>query len=315
MTSTHVKSGDTSARGRSAPRVRRGGGGGGGGPWRLIRLDAPEFDLGQTLGSGQAFHWVRSGDGWLGCIGDLPAYVEQRADGLWVNANAADAAARYFALDHAMDEIYGSFPSDPGMQAALTFSRGMRILRQPLWECLAAFITSAQKQVAHISAISRTIRQRFGDIVETPWGDVATYPDAHVVARLDEADLRACALGFRAKNLLGSARQVADGRPDLEALRSRPPEEIRVALQTLPGVGPKIADCVRLFGYGDLAAFPIDVWIERVLRAMYFPRKRRVSPVVFREFSAVYFGPYGGYAQQYLFHHARLTRGKNLIEK
>ena len=78
-------------------------------------------------------------------------------------------------------------------------------------------------------------------------------------------------------------------------------------LQRLPGVGPKVANCALLFGFGRLAAFPIDVWIERILRSIYFARKRKVTPKRLREFSARYFGPYGGYAQQYLFHHARTT--------
>jgi N-glycosylase/DNA lyase len=75
----------------------------------------------------------------------------------------------------------------------------------------------------------------------------------------------------------------------------------------LPGVGVKVANCALLFGFERVRAFPIDVWIERVLREIYFPRKRRVTAARLRDFSATYFGEYGGYAQQYLFHHARMT--------
>lgn len=84
-------------------------------------------------------------------------------------------------------------------------------------------------------------------------------------------------------------------------------ETARAELCRLPGVGEKVANCALLFGFERVRAFPIDVWIERVLLEIYFPRKRRVTASRLRDFSATYFGEYGGYAQQYLFHHARKT--------
>jgi len=98
---------------------------------------------------------------------------------------------------------------------------------------------------------------------------------------------------------------IAEGKVELEAIRRLDDAEALEALCQLPGVGAKIANCALLFGYERVRAFPIDVWIERVLRQIYFPRKRKVTVKQLVEFSAEYFGPYGGYAQQYLFHHAR----------
>jgi N-glycosylase/DNA lyase len=136
---------------------------------------------------------------------------------------------------------------------------------------------------------------------------VYAYPEPATLAALQEADLRACALGYRAKNLLATARMIASGEVDLEAVAALPDEEARAALMRLPGVGEKVANCALLFGFERLRSFPVDVWIERVLRERYFPRKKSVTPSVLRNFCAKAFGPYGGYAQQYLFHHARLT--------
>jgi N-glycosylase/DNA lyase len=277
-----------------------------------VAIPVKEFNLQRTIESGQAFHWVPVNGGYAGCIGRTPCWITQRGTSVRVNAAAANSARDYFALDHDMRQIYRSFPDDTVMRAALEFSRGTRILRQPLWECLAAFITSALKQVAHIAAISHTLRSRYGETFETEWGAVSAYPAPDRIATLTERELRNCALGFRARSLLGSAEAIAGGRIDLEALRLRESDEIRAELQKLPGVGPKIANCVLLFGYGRLDAFPIDVWIERVLRLAYFADKPEANAVELREFSATYFGPYGGYAQQYLFHHARLTRGRSL---
>ncbi len=133
----------------------------------MIEISAPDFDLAMTLDSGQVFHWQRADNGFVGTIGDLPVYVEQRSELL--RAKVASASSRYpgndakdahatiahyFALDHPLAEICASFPDDPVMNAARDFCRGLRIIRQPKWECLATFICSSMKQVAHIRQIS-----------------------------------------------------------------------------------------------------------------------------------------------------------------
>jgi len=268
---------------------------------------AKDFDLALTLECGQVFHWQREGAGWLGVIGDRAVYVEQRGEELLIPEDAAKLVRYYFALDHPLAEICATFPDDPAMQAARAFCRGMRIVRQPAWECLATFITSSMKQVAHIAQISHTLRRRYGTRVDWNGRELFAYPTPEALARLQEEDLRACALGYRAKNLLGAARMIAAGEVDLAAVARMEDEAARAELCRLPGVGEKVANCALLFGFERVRAFPIDVWIERVLREIYFPRKRRVTVARLRAFSASYFGAYGGYAQQYLFHHARKT--------
>ena len=178
-------------------------------------------------------------------------------------------------------------------------------MRQPRWECLATFITSSMKQVAHIRQISQTLRKRYGKRQRAFDFEVHSFPPAHRIAELTEQDLRACALGYRAKNLLATARLIASGDIDLEKWSELSDESLRARLCELPGVGAKVANCVMLFAYERLRAFPIDVWIERVLKQKYFPRKRRITETQLRAFCETYFGQHGGYAQQYLFHHAR----------
>jgi N-glycosylase/DNA lyase len=277
-------------------------------------LAVEDFDLDQTLDCGQVFHWRREGPGWLGVIGTQGVYVEQRGAVLHLPRGTEALVRHYFALDHPLAEICATFPDDPAMQAAREFCRGMRIVRQPAWECLATFITSSMKQVAHIAQISHTLRRRYGTAVPWSGGDLYAYPTPEALARLSEEDLRACALGYRAKNLLGAARLVAEGRVDLAAVAQLDDEAAREELCRLPGVGVKVANCALLFGFERVRAFPIDVWIERVLREIYFPRKRKITASRLRDFSAGYFGAYGGYAQQYLFHHARKTWRQRKVE-
>ncbi|HEY4284774.1 MAG TPA: DNA glycosylase [Chthoniobacterales bacterium] len=297
-----------------------------------IKIPAPDFDLEKTLSSGQVFHWVAEGDGFYGLIGDLPVYVEQSNATLRVKVasaagrcgsvhrRAADATSRdhwqdanatirhYFALDHRLTDICRSFPDDPVMNAAADYCRGLRIIRQPKWECLATFICSSMKQVAHIRQISHALRERFGEPREIEHRILHTFPGATGIARQSEKQLRQCALGYRAKNLRATASLVAAREADLEQWSQLGDADLQKQLCALPGVGPKVANCVMLFAYERLSAFPIDVWIERVLRERYFARKRKPTTARLRAFSAKYFGDHGGYAQQYLFHHARTGR-------
>lgn len=298
----------------------------------VIEIYAPDFDLGKTLDSGQVFHWEKAADGFVGTIGDRAVYVEQRDDTLPVLMEGGapatpggrcakrlgsqelappvqDLVARYFALDHPLAKICGSFPKDPVMNAARNFCRGLRIIRQPKWECLATFICSSMKQVAHIRQISLALRKRFGERRRIGDQFVYTFPSPRRVARASEKELLECKLGYRAKNIRATARLVSSVQADLEAWSALSDSELREELCALPGVGPKIANCVMLFAYDRLRAFPIDVWIERVLRQHYFSRRRKMSAQCLRQFSETYFGEHGGYAQQYLFHHARMARG------
>jgi N-glycosylase/DNA lyase len=272
---------------------------------RLLQTPASDFDLAHTLDSGQVFHWENCGAGYVGAIGAKAVYVEQRPERLFFAGVTAKALAKYFSLDHPLAEICHAFPSDPAMTAARDFCRGLRIIRQPHWECLATFITSSMKRVAHIRQMSHTLRGRYGERLPVLEREVHSFPLPQRIAELTEEELRACALGYRAKNLLATARLVASGETNLEQWSSLPDDALRARLCELPGVGAKVANCVMLFAYERLRAFPIDVWIERVLREKYFPRKRKVTAQQLRAFCDTYFGEHGGYAQQYLFHHAR----------
>jgi len=281
---------------------------------QLTRIPATDFDLATTLDSGQVFHWEKVDGGFVGAIGEQAVYVEQDGEVLKIRDGEARAlpriVANYFALDHSLAEICASFPNDPAMNAARKFCRGLRVIRQPKWECLATFICSSMKQVAHIRQISRKLRERFGETRQIDNHVVRTFPSPQRIAQRSEKELRKCALGYRAKNLLVTARVVASGDVDLEKLGTLSNVDVCARLCELPGVGAKVANCVMLFAYERLSAFPIDVWIERILREKYFPRARKLNAKRLQAFTQKYFGDHGGYAQQYLFHHARTTKRK-----
>src|ERR1700736_4190427 len=275
---------------------------------KLTEVAAPDFDLAMTLDSGQVFHWEKIDHGFCGTIRDRPVYVEQRVDSLRVTKGCADLVRNYFALDHSLAKICASFPNDALMQTARTYCRGLRIIRQPRWECVATFICSSMKQVAHIRQISHALRRRFGEQRKIDKDELYSFPSAERIAGRWEKDLRECARGYRAKNLLATAELVSSGEANLEAWVALSDADLRAKLCALPGVGAKVANCVLLFAYERLRAFPIDVWVERVLREKYLPRARKLNASRLRTFTEEYFGEHGGYAQQYLFHHARMTK-------
>ena len=274
--------------------------------------DVHRFDLAATLGSGQVFHWRPVDGGFLGLIDRTPVFLRQPSPGrLEVSPGGASAAAAYLALDHDLDAITATFPADDeALARAVAYAPGLRLIRQPAWECLATFITSSLKQVPHISRISHTLRERFGDPVPLAGRILHTYPGPDALARAGEEELRRCGLGYRAAFLAATARLVADGRLELSFLTDPgvPDDEALARLTAAPGVGPKVASCVLLFAGQRLGFFPIDVWIERTLRELYFPRRRKFPAGFLARFARRHFGPYRGYAQQFLFHHARTAR-------
>jgi N-glycosylase/DNA lyase len=197
------------------------------------------------------------------------------------------------------------------MRLAVTACCGLRLLRQDPWECLASFILSSTKQIVQIQQIVALLCERFGEPLVVPPGlaSVFAFPTADRLAACAEADLRGCKMGFRAPNLLRTARIIANGDLNLQSLHTRSVDEARAELVKLPGVGNKIANCVLLFAYGFQQAFPVDVWVMKALRQLYFP-KRRVNPKRIAKFTATHFGPNAGYAQQYLFHYMRMKQLK-----
>lgn len=276
-------------------------------------LPATDYDLAATLNSGQVFRWRQQGEFWMGVVGDKCVRLRQERDGISAEMDAEthdwDLLRKFLQTDVDLENILQTFPDDEPMNRAVTACRGLRILRQDPWECLASFILSATKQIVQIRQIVAMLCSNFGEEIsecsETKPGDLSrAFPSAQRIAGLTEKDLRDCRMGFRAPNLLAASRHIAEGKLELETLRHRSCQEARVELMKLRGVGEKIADCVLLFAYGFDSAFPVDVWVERALRTLYFPR-RRVNEKTLLKFAANHFGPHAGYAQQYLFHYMR----------
>jgi N-glycosylase/DNA lyase len=272
-----------------------------------------DYDLSATLTSGQAFRWNRQNAGWEGVVDARWARLNSGAGGI-VAETALPCAdwtwlAGWLRVEENLSDILATFPDDEPMRAATAACSGLRLLRQDPWECLASFILSSTKQIVQIRQIVAMLCERFGEPVVVPSGHQPEYsfPTPERIAVATEAGLRGCKMGFRAPYLLAVARRISGGGLDLRELSALSLSEARARLMELPGVGRKVADCVLLFAYGFQDAFPVDVWVMKALRRLYFPR-RRVALKRLQRFAAIHFGPYSGYAQQYLFHYMRVHK-------
>jgi N-glycosylase/DNA lyase len=270
------------------------------------------LDLSLTFTCGQAFRW-RPAEGavWSGVVGS--AEVLARASGgaggaaspaLDLEIQGADPGAgalcRYFRLDEnpeshleTADASVAELRALPGFTGLL----GMRLLRQEPWETLVAFICSAASNVRKISGGVEGIAERWGEPIAG--SHRRAFPTPEQLSRVRERDLRALGVGFRAPYVLGAARRIARDGWDWEALRTAPIEEARARLQELPGVGPKIADCVLLFGVDRLDTYPVDRWIRRATLELTARRSARDEDL---EAWSRRLGPGRGYLQQILFH-------------
>ena len=286
--------------------------------WTAIHLSGP-LALAETLESGQAFRWRK-----IECEESKPHYegvifgnivrVKQTGDNILFNSAPDPGSAikplfeDYLGLSHDLESIYAEIRWDDQIGNAIDEYPGMRILRQDPWECLVAFICSANNNIPRISQNVEDISNAFGPAIPGVDTNRRAFPGPEAIVNAGEPALRELRLGFRAKYIAASAERVANAEIDLFALREAPYDEALAEIITLAGVADKVGNCVLLMSMDKLEAFPVDVWIDRALRDWYFSESESKSMprTRMREWAQRRFGKYAGYANQYLFQSRRL---------
>ncbi|MGI5896643.1 MAG: DNA-3-methyladenine glycosylase family protein [Oscillospiraceae bacterium] len=249
------------------------------------------FSLKDTLDCGQSFRWEETNGIFSGVAFGRALTIAQQEDKLLLYGVGPDELPfwrEYFDLDGDYSRLQELYLTDPVLEQACRFAGGITLLRQEPWEALCSFIISQNNNIPRIKGIVKRLCESFG----APVGPgIHAFPVPEQIAGLQLDDLAPLRAGFRAKYILDAAQKVADGTVDLEAARTLPLEQARAHLMQIMGVGPKVAECALLYGLHRLEAFPVDVWMKRVLERFYpngFP------PV-----------ECPGVAQQYLFHSVR----------
>ena len=270
-----------------------------------------DFDLAQTLECGQCFHFVKlDEEDYVLTAKGYVLHVSQEADTVTFYDTDKDEYVNVWKDYFDMDRDYSAIKKkllekDDKLKDAIESMWGVRILNQDFFETLISFIISQNKQIPHIKKIVDDISAKFGTYKGTYGGaDMYTFPTLEQLANASEEDFKELKTGFRAPYIMDAIRRNMAGQFDINELKSMDYDSCIKELMTIKGVGEKVANCVSLFGLGKKEAFPVDVWIKRIMETMYFDGVDTPKDKI-AAFAKEQFGELGGFAQQYLFYYGK----------
>lgn len=259
----------------------------------IILSDVECFDIGLSLDCGQAFRWRKNDDGsWCGIAKGKFLKLRQDGDTVTFFNTTPDEFdniwKKYFDLERDYPEILATY-TDKTLCEACNKYNGIRILKQDEWETVCSFIISANNNIPRIKGIIERLCENFGEKTNGGY----TFPEPKKLALLQTEDLSVIRSGFRAKYIIDAARKISSGEVDLQKIENSDFETAKAELLKIKGVGEKVAQCSLLYGFGRIEAFPVDVWVKRIISELYpdgLPKCIKGTE---------------GIAQQYLFHWRR----------
>ncbi len=272
-------------------------------PNGILIKNLSNFDLSQTLDCGQCFRWTKTSDNIYQGIayGKILNIQQEKNNIILKNTTKEDFDniwKSYFDLDTNYSNILKNLSNiHPFLSDAYNYCPGIRILNQEPWETLCSFIISQNNNIPRIKKIILKMCELFGSKIPNS-ENCFSFPSAETLAQLNENDLSPIKSGFRAKYILDAANKIAKKEINLKSIKNMSIYDAEKALTKIKGVGPKVAQCTLLYGFHRLEAFPMDVWMKKIMET-YFQGK---SPDLF--------GKYAGVAQQYLYHYSRMNAEK-----
>ena len=302
---------------------------------RQLEIKQP-FNLALTLTMGQAFRWRELGDSWFsGVIGENLVHIRQTDYGVEYLVGGPDGKRaatseddelllRYFREDDDVMKIYADISRRDEQIARLVAKyKGMRVLRQEPWECLVSYICSASNSIERISECVAVLSKELGEPLTIDNKTRVTFPKPEQLAASTEERLWELKFGFRAPRVIAAANRVADTGINLANFKLMSYQDARTRLMQYDGIGPKIADCVALMSLDKLEAFPVDRHIRRLVNDLWFGYDKPLSDSKIVEWAQDYFGPYAGYAGQFIFcdraqagnHAASSTSSRNVRDR
>lgn len=262
------------------------------------------LSLPETLDCGQCFRWKKNSAGnWCGVVKGIYKEIRQEENGITILNTSEDEFNSvwydYFDFGTDYDKLKDEFSVNETLRDACKFAPGIRVLHQEPWEAFITFMISQNNNIARIKGIVERLCNTFGDRIKD---EIYSFPTPERLANVDVEELKQIGCGYRAEYISAAAKDVAAGNIDLEKLKSLPVDESRPKLLSIYGVGPKVADCILLYGFGKFERCPADVWMKRVIVALGGEMPECVTS-------------YAGIAQQFLFHYARNYPEKFVIPK
>lgn len=266
-----------------------------------------DFNLEQTLECGQCFRFYKQNDNEYVVVAyEKLIHVKQEDDNLIFFNNSIEEVENIWIDYFDLKRDYGKIKNfllqnDKKLEPAIKEKYGVRILNQQFHEMLISFIISQNKQIPHIKQLVRRISEEYGEYLGEVNGErYYSFPDVKTLGTITEEAFREMKTGFRAPYLYDAAQKLATGVISMETLKGLNENETRDKLISIKGVGEKVANCVMLFSLGFREAFPVDVWIKRIMESVYFNGEDTPKDKI-QLFAKEQYGEYGGYAQQYLF--------------
>ena len=261
-----------------------------------------DFDLDRIANSGQCFRWTKMDTSTYRIVaGAFCIYVSDLGRSCYEFSYSEEEYRDFWHGYFNLDEDYRKIreridpKADPFLYQASECEKGIRILRQNLWEMLVTFIISQNNNIPRIRKSVELLAECCGEKkIDIRGMEYHAFPEPAAVASLSEKDLNTCGLGYRCRYVHAAAEAVLKGNIDLEALRAADEKTSIKELMRLSGVGKKVASCAALFGLHKTDAFPIDVWVKRILKDQY------PDGYPFEHYS-----PYNGVYQQYMFAYYR----------
>lgn len=281
----------------------------------IVIEDVIDFNVGQTLECGQCFHFKKiDEDEYAVIAGGRLLHISQKGDEITLYGKGIEEVKNiwipYFDLERDYHHIKKTLlTADDKLRDAIEEKYGVRIMNQEFYEMLISFIISQNKQIPHIKKIVFDLSDKYGKALgEIKGKTYYSFPELEALGRITEDEFRELKTGFRAPYLKCAADRLNKDITE-KYIKTLSYEDACKKLMEIKGVGEKVANCVLLFGLGHRNAFPVDVWIKRIMENMYFegvdtPKEKIMA------FAKERFGEYGGYAQQYLFYYGR-DKGKN----
>lgn len=274
-----------------------------------ILSDFVDFDLKQTFTCGQCFRWDALPDGSY-CGIAFGKVLKISAEGTRFvlhgvsKKDYTDFWEQYFDIRRDYSAIKKSLDISDTMNKAISAGKGIRILRQDIWETTLSFIISASNNIPRIRKIIAALCEQFGDKLDDGF---YSFPTPERLKGITADDLAPIKAGFRAKYIADAVNKVTSGEIDLYGLEKLDTDSARKELLKINGIGNKVADCILLFSLGRMEVFPVDVWINNTMCALYPDRCTSIANV--RTAGPEIFGENCGIAQQYLFYYARENGG------
>src|SRR3989338_3232143 len=267
-------------------------------------IDYSIINLENTINSGQVFLWTKQKEFWYGIngqdilkinnLGKITSYSKKKYD--------------FFRNTDDMEEIIKSISKDKTTKMAVKKYLGLRLIRQDPFQCFISFIVSSNSNIQKIKSSLEKISIKFGKKIQFDNKEFYIFPEPKKIANATIQEIQNCGVGYRAKFIIDAAKMVESRQIDFDQLKKSNYQNAKETILTVPGIGNKVADCILLFSLDKLEAFPLDRWMIRILKKYYLGKfELETKSITEKQYNTLHekivkhFGPYAGYAQQFLF--------------